>query len=83
LTIGLGKSQEEVGEIRFRAIKVLIGLIKLSREDILTLKSGMAVCLIANMRGGLSVKIVLKVGLPGFACNFSASSLRRSSNGGS
>jgi len=50
------------------------------------LKGGMAVCLIANRRDGLSVKIVLKVGLLGFACNFRvyfrASSLRRSSNGG-
>jgi len=35
------------------------------------LKGGMAVCLIANRRDGLSMKIVLKVGLLGFACNFS------------
>jgi len=47
---------------------VLIGLIRLSREDILMLKGGMAVCLIPNRRDGLSVKIVLKVGLLGFAC---------------
>jgi len=66
---------------------VLIGLIRLSREDILMLKGGMAVCLTANRRAGLSVKIVLKVGLLWFACYFrvyfSASSLCRSSNGGS
>ena len=65
---------------------MLIGLIRLSRGDILMLKGGMAVCLIANRRDGLSMKIVLKVGLLGFACNFRvyfrASSLRRSSNGG-
>jgi len=40
----------------------------------------MAVCLIANRRDGLSMNIVLKVGLLGFACNFRvyfrASSLR-------
>ena len=54
----LGKSQGGVGEIRFRAIEVLLGLIRLSRKDILMLKGGMAVCLIANRRHGLSVKIV-------------------------
>ena len=73
------KSQGGIGEIRFRAIEVLLGLVRLSREDILMLKGGMAVCLIANRRDGLSMKIVLKVGLLGFACNFrvyfSASSL--------
>ena len=88
MTIRLGKSQGGVGEIRFRAIEVLIGLIRLSRGDILMLKGGMAVCLIANRRDGLSMNIVLKVGLLGFACDyfrvyFRASSLRRSSNGGS
>ena len=49
---------------------MLIGLIRLSRGDILMLKGGMAVCLIANRRDGLYMKIVLKVGLLGFACNF-------------
>jgi len=49
---------------------VLLGLIRLSREDILILKGMMATCLIANGRDGLSVKIVSKVGLLGFACNF-------------
>ena len=31
---------------------MLLGLIRLSREDILMLKGGMAVCLIANKRDG-------------------------------
>ena len=50
------KSQGGIGEIRFRAIQVLLGLIRLSREDILMLKGGMAVCLVANRQDGLSVK---------------------------
>jgi len=39
---------------------VLLGLIRLSREDILMLKGGMTVCLIANRQDALFVKIVLK-----------------------
>ena len=51
-----------------RATEVLLGLVRLSKEDNLMLKGGMAECLIANRRDGLSVKIVLKIGLLGFAC---------------
>ena len=48
---------------RFRAIEVLLGLVGLSREDILMLKGWMAVCLIANRRDGLSVYRITRVRL--------------------